>query len=56
MASEKLEDQSWLQKIADISNIISWSKYHSDNTLNISLKEIDAALPIIPKSVHTLCT
>ena len=54
-ASEKLKGQSWLQKI-DIDNIISWSKYYSDNTPNVSLKGINAALPIIPKPVHTLPT
>ena len=42
IASEKLKGQSWLQKIADIDNIISWSKYHSDNTPNLSLKGINA--------------
>ena len=54
MASEILKDQSWLQKIADIDSIISWSKYHSDNTRNVSLKGMNAILPIIPKPVHTL--
>ena len=29
IASENLKDQLWLQKIADIDNIIRWSKYHS---------------------------
>ena len=38
IASEKLKGQSWLQKIADIDNIISWSKYHSDNAPNVSLR------------------
>ena len=56
IASEKLKGQSWLQKIADIDNIISWSKYHSDNTPNVSLNGINAVLPIIPKPVHTLST
>ena len=56
IASEKLKDQSWLQKIEDIDNTISWSKYHSDNTPNVSLKGINAVLPIIPKPVHTLST
>ena len=56
IASEKLKDQLWLQKIADIDNIICCSKYHSDNTPNISLKGINAVLPIIPKPVHTLST
>ena len=54
IASEKLKDQSRLQKTADIDNIISWSKYHSDNTPNVSLKGINAVFPIIPKPVHTL--
>ena len=56
VASEKLTDQSWLQKIADIDNIVSWSKHHSDNTPNVSLKGINAVLPIIPKPVYTLST
>ena len=47
IASEKLKDQSWLQKIADIDNIKFWSKYHSDNTPNVSLKGINAVIPII---------
>ena len=54
VASEKLKDQSWLQKIADIDNIVSWSKHHSDNTPNVSSKGINAVLPIIPKQVHML--
>ena len=47
IASEKLKDQLWLQKIADIDNVKFWSKYHSDNTPNVSLKEINAVIPII---------
>ena len=56
LASEKLKEQSWLENISDIDNIKSWSKYHSDNTSNISVKGINAVLPIIPKPVHTLPT
>ena len=43
-----------MQKIADIDNVISWSKHHSDNSTNVSLKGINAVLPIVPKPVHTL--
>ena len=32
------------------------SKYHSDNTPNVSLQGINAVLPIIPKPVHRLYT
>ena len=56
IVSEKLKGQSWLQKIADIDDIISWFKYHSDNIPNVSLKGINAVLPIIPKPVHSLST
>ena len=56
LASEKLKEQSWLENISDIDNIKSWSKYHSDIASNISVKGINAILPIIPKPVHTLST
>ena len=41
IASEKLKNESWFQKIADTDNIISWSKYHLNNNWNISLKWIN---------------
>ena len=56
LASEKLKEQSWLENISDIDNIKSWSKYHSDNASNISVKGKNTGLPIIPKPVHTLST
>ena len=56
LASEKLKEQSWLENISDIDNIKSWSKYHSDNASNISVKGKNVVLPIIPKAVHTLST
>ena len=56
LASEKLKEQSWLENISDIDNIKSWSNYHSDNASNISVKGINAVLPIIPKPVHTPST
>ena len=56
IASEKLKVQSWLHKKKDIDNIISWSKYHSDNIPNVFLKGINAVLSIVPKPVHTLST
>ena len=54
LASETLKEQSWLENISDIDNIRSWSKYNSDNSSNISVKSINAVLPIILKPVHTL--
>ena len=43
-------------KIADVDNIISWSRYHLDKISNVSLKGINAVFPIIPKQFHTLST
>ena len=54
LAFEKSKDIEWLQKIANVENIISWSKYHSENSSNTSLPGINAVLPITPKPVHTL--
>ena len=56
LAFEKSKDIEWLQKIANVENIISWSKYHSENSTNTSLPGINAVLPVIPKPVHTLAT
>ena len=53
---EKSKDIEWLRKIGNIENIISWSKYHSENSANTTVKEINAILPIIPKPVHALAT
>ena len=56
LASEKLKEQLWLENISDIDNIKHWSKYHSGNASNISVKGINAALLITLKTVHTLST
>lgn len=53
---EKSKDIEWLRKIGNIENIISWSKSHSENSANTTVKGINAILPIIPKPVHTLAT
>ena len=52
LAFEKSKDIEWLQKIANIENIISLSKYHSENSMSTSLPGINAVLLLQSQFIH----
>ena len=56
IASEKLKDQSWLQKMVHIDNIMSWSKYHWENTPKFFIKRNKYCSSHYFQPVHTLST